>query len=134
MSKSFSNLYIKFTAGVSFSFVSFLFDSLQREALIALLVLIVFDFFSALLVSYKLGEAIHSSKVFRTALKTTVYFVLISAGFLVEKAIPIGMIDDIIIGFLAVTELISIMENAAKAGYSTPKGLLNTLRDYNKKK
>lgn len=124
----------KFIAGTGLSILSFCFDSLQREALIALLILIIIDFFSALLVSYKTGETIQSSKVFRTALKTTVYFVLISAGFLAEKAIPMGMIDDIIIGFLAVTELISIMENASRAGYVIPRGLLNSLKNFNKKK
>ena len=124
----------KFVAGTGLSLVSFLFDSLQREALLALLTLITIDFFSALLVSYKTGETIQSSKIFRTALKTTVYFVLISAGFLAEKAIPVGMIDDIIIGFLVVTELISIMENASKAGYMIPRGLLNSLKDFNNKK
>ena len=92
------------------------------------------DFFSAILAAYKKGKPIRSSKVFNTAMKIAVYFSLVSAGFIAEKAIPIGIIDDILIGFLVVTELISILENAGQAGYAIPTGLLNTLKDFKSKR
>jgi len=125
---------IKLLTGVGLSVVTFLFDALQRDALLALLILIIMDFFTALLAAYKTGESVQSAKIFRTALKITVYFGLVSSGFVAEKAIPIGIIDEILLGFLVVTELISILENVSKAGYATPTGLLNTLKDYKNKK
>ncbi len=124
----------KVIAGGFLSLISFFFDSLQRDALVALLILIIMDFFSALLAAYNSNEPIRSSKVFRTALKIVVYFSLVSAGFFTEKAVPLGVIDEILIGFLCVTELISMLENVGKAGYAIPTGLLNTLKDYKSKR
>lgn len=112
----------------------YFFDTLQKEALLALLILILFDFFSAILAAYRTDQPIRSSRIFHTALKIVVYFSLVSAGFIAEKAIPIGVVDEIIIGFLVVTELISILENAGRAGYAIPTGLLNTLKDFKSKR
>lgn len=134
MQKIFTAWQSKLAAGGFLSFFSFFFDALQRDALVALLALIIIDFFSALLAAYNSNESIKSAKIFRTALKIVVYFSLVSAGFLAEHTVAIGIIDELILGFLAVTELISILENAGKAGYAVPKGLLNTLKDYKNKK
>ena len=129
-----ANWHGKFILGLMFSIMNFFFDSLNHDALIALLVLIVFDFFSAILVSYKLKKPIQSAKIFRTALKTAVYFLVISAGFVAQKAVPLDMIDDIILGFLVLTELISILENCAKSGYAVPIGLLKFLKNFKNRK
>lgn len=124
----------KAISGAVLAIFSFFFDTLQQEALTALLVLLIFDFFSALLAAYKTNEAIRSSKIFNTALKIVVYFSFVSVGFIAEKAVAIGFIDEVILGFLAVTELISILENISRAGYATPTGLLNTLKDFKSKR
>ena len=124
----------KSIAGGALAILSFFFDALQREALLALLVLIVMDFFSAILAAYKTNEPIRSSRVFHTALKIMVYFSIVSSGYIAERALPIGVIDELLIGFLVATELISILENVSKAGYATPSGLLNTLKDFKSKR
>lgn len=132
--KIFAAWQTKAITGTFLGLASFFFDALQRDALLALLALIIMDFFSAILAAYKSNEPIRSSRVFHTALKIVVYFSIVSAGYIAEKAIPIGLIDEILIGFLVVTELISILENTSKAGYSTPSGLLNTLKDFKSKR
>lgn len=124
----------KSIAGAALAFIGFFFDRLQGEALIALLCLVLMDFFSALLAAYKTDEPVRSSRIFQTALKIVVYFSLVSAGFMAEKAVAIGVIDEVIMGFLVVTELISILENVGRAGYAVPTGLLNTLKDYKSKR
>lgn len=134
MQKIFFAWQTKIVSGIGLTILSFMFDALQRDALLALLILIIIDFFSALLAAYNTDEAIRSAKIFRTALKIVVYFLLVSAGFLAERAIPLGIIDEIILGFLVATELISVLENAARAGYAVPTGLLNTLKDFKMKK
>lgn len=134
VSKVFAAWHFKAVTAGFFVLASFFFDALQRDALLALLALIIFDFFSAVLAAYKTNEPIRSSKIFNTALKIVVYFSLVSAGFVAEHAIPIGLIDEVLLGFLCVTELISILENVSKAGYATPTGLLNTLKDYKSKR
>lgn len=125
---------LKLLTGISISIVAFFFDALQRDALIALLILIIIDFFSAVVVAYRNHEDITSARVFRTALKIVVYFSMVSAGFLAEKAVPLSILDDIILGFLVLTELVSILENFGKAGYAIPVKLLKRIREYKNEK
>ncbi len=74
---------------------------------------------------------IKSAKILRTALKTVVYFMMVSAAYLTETA-GLGFLplDETIIGFLAATELISLIENTANMGFAIPKKLLNKLKEY----
>lgn len=128
----FENTYLKAVAGLGLSLVSFLFDPATFTALVALLVLIIADFATSLVAIRKTGKSkrgqpFASYSVFGSAVKTVVYFTMVAAGFLTEKAVPIPFIDDTIIGFLALTELISILENAGHAGYAVPKKLLEKL-------
>jgi toxin secretion/phage lysis holin len=131
--KAFEGWTTKLAAGVVFSVGSFFFDSLHTDALYALFALIIFDFLAALLAAYRGRVPIESRKVFKTALKIAVYFGVVSAAYITETAVPISLIDEVILGFLVVTELISILENAAKAGFAVPTGLLRVLTDYKNK-
>jgi len=130
MLKVFDN--VSFKAVVTFFFVllHFLFDQLHTRAIIALLVLIIGDFIFGIWGSYKSGEEIKSYRVRDTVVKIIVYFSMISFSYMVETAglffIPV---DETVITFLAVTELISIFENISRMGYIVPKRLLNKLRD-----
>lgn len=113
----------------------FFFDPALKEALIALALLIAIDFVTGVATAKKTGEQIKSAKIFRTALKYAVYFTLIAAGRLTVLAgLPFIPADAIILTFLAVTELVSIIENAGRSGYAVPQRLLNQLREYRDKK
>lgn len=128
--KAYEFVWWKLGASAGLFTFSFFFDSLKNDAMFALFALILMDFVTSVYSSWKRKHAITSFGVFKTAIKIALYYTLISAGFLTEKAVPIGFIDDTIIGFLAVTELISILENAANMGYAVPKALLNRLHKY----
>jgi len=104
-----------------------------REALISLFLLVIFDFITGMYASYKTGKHIKSAGIYRTAVKITFYFVLVSAAFHAENTVPIGFIDDSVIAFLAVTELISVLENTAKAGFAIPKKLMAKLQNFSNK-
>lgn len=114
--------------------LSFLYDPLRADAMIALLVLIFIDFVTAILACMKTCETIRSSRIAYSAVKTAVYFLLIAAGYVAEQAIPLNVIDETIIAFLAATELVSVLENTSKAGYAVPQSLLNWLKDFSSKK
>lgn len=136
ITKIVSSLEIKIIIGVFVYLLGFLFDGLLYETMFALLLLIIFDFITGVYANKKRGKIISSRKIFRSALKTTIYFVLISAGHLTEKAMGevLPLIDETTIGFLAVTELISIIENVGDMGYAVPKKLLNRLKEFRDKK
>lgn len=124
---------IKLFAGAFVVAMSFLFDSAMKDAMIAVFVLCLLDFATAIAAVRRTpGALISSSGVWRTAAKIGIYFLLISSGRLSEIAtnFVIPILDETIVGFLAMTELISILENAGKMGYAVPKTLLKKLSDY----
>lgn len=130
MNKIIENFELKSVSALGLSFASFFFDSLHTQALIAVLILVVFDFVTAIHATFKTQEKIESAKIFRTAVKIATYFLLISSGYIAEKTVPLSFLDESVIAFLAMTELISIMENTAKAGYAIPIKLLEKLKSY----
>lgn len=130
----FKFLWLKIAGTVGLITFDFFFDVNTEPMLLGLLILIIMDFFSAIYASHKNGHQIESRKVAKTAGKTAIYFTLISAGFISEQAIPMELIDNTIITFLTITELVSIFENAAKAGIAIPKGLYKKLKDMIKRK
>lgn len=93
--------------------------------------LIIFDFVTGLYAAKVSGEEIRSRKVFRSALKVVFYFMIISGGHLTERAIGLDIfLDETAMGFLAATELISIIENIGKIGFAVPKKILNKLEKF----
>lgn len=136
LSKILHGMEIKLIFGFSISALSFLFDNVYYDTMIAILILIVFDFITSIAAQKKHGHPIISSKIFRSAKKVAVYFLLISAGFLAERGTQnlVPIIDETIMGFLAITELISILENIGKLGYAVPQKLLNQLIKYKNNK
>lgn len=121
---------LKLYAMYVFMVFEFFFDVVQKEALVALFVLIVMDFGTAMYATIKSKRKIKSSKILRTALKISFYFLMISASFLAEKAIPLNFLDDAVIAFLAATELLSILENVSKAGYAIPNKVYKKLQEF----
>jgi len=113
-------------------FLGFLFNLDTWQILVSLMVLVFFDFISALFVAKILGEQIESRKSIKSAFKIMIYGIIISSSHLVDKCI--GIVDWVMsleyvsISFLAMTEFISILESFAKAGYVAPKKILNSFR------
>ena len=124
-----SNWVVKCIGAVSYSLYAFFFDPVHVAGHFAVFSLIIFDFITGIAAAKKTGEEIKSSKVIRSAIKLVVYFLLIAGARITETAVPIlgGVIDETVIAFLALTELISLMENVGKMGYAIPKQLLNKL-------
>ena len=131
VSKIIGDFWVKFTGSLAFVSLSFFFDSLHIQALVALFFLIIVDFVFGIVASYKTGVEIKSAKVLRTGLKMVVYFTMVSAAFLAETAgIDFLPLDETVIAFLAATELVSIIENTANMGFAVPKKLLNKLKEF----
>lgn len=94
--------------------------------------LIVIDFITALIREKKLKRKIESRKAIKTAIKLAFYGLLVSAGYITESVISMNVINlpiaEIVNGFLAITELISILENAEQMGIPVPTNLLSALK------
>ena len=122
---------LKLVLGSLYLVYSFAFDVNHTKALGAVLILVMFDFITGISAAKLSGEEIKSAKVLRSAVKTFVYLLLISGSHMFEIATQyILFADDMILAFLAVTELISLIENAGKMGFAVPNKLLNKLKEY----
>jgi phage-related holin len=117
--------WFKLAVGVSLFILGYFFDALNTSAIVAVYFLIGMDSITGLLAAYRTETPIQSHKLLRTAIKIAVYSLLVSAGFLSEHAIPFRGIDETIIAALAITELFSILENTARAGYTVAAKLLD---------
>lgn len=122
---------VKCSASFLYVVYSFMFDNLHTSSLFAIFMLIIIDFITGISAAKVSGEVISSAKVFRSAIKTVIYFMFISASHLMEMTTPLlSFADELVISFLAVTELISVMENVGKMGFVVPKNLLNKLHEF----
>lgn len=108
--------------------IAFFFGVENQSMLSGLVLLLVFDLVTGLMAAYLTKTPIESRRLLKSASKLAVYGILCSSAFLVESILRgTTLIDEGMIAFLAVTELISIMENAGKMGFSVPQKLLNQL-------
>jgi len=97
----------------------------------ALIFLIIIDFVTGMWSARMTGEHITSRRAVRSAYKLVMYGLLVAGAHLTEVIVPgTTYLEDIVTSFLAVTELISILENAGRMGYAIPKKLLKKLQDF----
>lgn len=122
---------LKFFSSFLLPTFSFLFGMGNQNIVYGLLALIVFDFITGVCAAKHIGHPIQSRNAVKSAYKVAVYGLLISAGHITEVILP-GMtyIEQAVTSFLAVTELISIIENAGKLGFAVPQRLLNQLQKW----
>lgn len=107
---------------------TYLFGLENANMVAAVMVLVVFDFITAIMAKFKIGEPIESRKALKSATKTVVYGIFLSSAHLAGTILPAGgFLDSVAASFLAITELISIIENIGKMGYVMPQKLLNRL-------
>jgi len=125
-----SDVALKCVGAVIGILVQFHFGDISRPLLVGLFMLIIFDFITGVSAAHHTGEPIKSSKIFRTAWKFVLYFMVVSAGYFTELVIGTDLfIAKTIMIFLALTELISIMENIDKEGYPMPQHLYKKIKE-----
>lgn len=112
----------------------FLVGDVHSQALIAILMLMSIDTAFGLAASWQEKQAITSRRFSRVVQKGIVYFMAISAGYFADLTIGYHFIQATMIGFIGVTEFISVIENMGRLGYQTPKKLLNQLKDFQSQK
>ena len=114
--------------------MTFLFGDFHTQAIVAILMLMIFDTILGVMAVYSENQALTSRKFSRIVQNGAVYFMAISAGYFADLTIGWQVIQATMIGFIGVTEFISILENMGRLGYQTPKKLLNQLKDFKSEK
>lgn len=125
-----SNVVAKCAATGSLIVTEFFVDGVLVKAMVAVFFLVLFDWITGIFAAKASGLPIKSSKIIRTPIKIVIYFMLISGARIAEYSLPasIHFLDETVIAFLALTELISVIENTGTMGYAIPKKLLKVLK------
>lgn len=111
----------KFVLGIGLGLASFFFDGSLVHQMNAILGMVALHFVVGLIRARKEKKAFDEAKVFATVVKLAVYGICVSAGFLAEKIIGLEMaLDNSIMGFIAIAELIAILKSAASIGFPVP--------------
>lgn len=132
---AFSVTNLKSLLVVAMIVYEFMFDVSQGKTMLALLILILLDFITGISAAKIRGEPIRSSKIKHSALKIFAYYAVISGAHLAESSLNhyIAVLDEAVVAFFMVTELVSLMENIGRMGYRVPSKLLNQLKDVGEK-
>lgn len=113
---------------------AFFFGDVHTQGIIAVGMLMIFDTLLGVMATYHEGKPITSRKFSRVVQKGAVYMISISAAYFADQTIQMFFMQAVMIGFVGVTEFISILENMGRLGYKTPKKLLNQLHDFQSRK
>lgn len=119
---------VKVVSAASVSLM-FLFGEVYTQAIVAVGMLVLIDTVLGVAATYFEGKPITSRRFGRILVKGTVYFSAISAAYFADLTIPFDFIQASMLGFVGITEFISILENVGRLGYQTPKKLLNQLNN-----
>lgn len=126
--------FLKCLSVILFIIAKISFGDVDGAILLGVGMLTIMDFVTAIMREYKLQREIESRKVIKTAVKLFVYGLMISASYITEVVIGIKAfnvpITEIMATFIAVTELVSILENVGDMGHVVPKKLLGKLKDF----
>lgn len=118
------------TSGLLIIF-NFLFGDLYNDALIAIVMLVILDTITGVWASKYEGHTLTSQRFFSGWVKKVFIFcIAISSAYYLDTTIPGSYAQYTVIGFIAVNEFMSIVENLGRLGYKTPQRLLNQLKDF----
>lgn len=91
-----------------------------------LLILMVFDYISGVIAGYKANK-LNSKRAFKGICKKIIILIIISCSTLLSYILGNSSLRDIVAIFYVATEILSILENAAKVGVPIPQKLKEAL-------
>jgi toxin secretion/phage lysis holin len=109
--------------------VAFFFGDIYLEAVLAIVLLLIFDTITGIYAAWKEETPIRSRRFIRAIEKSAVFFIAISAAHFTDITLPWNFVQLAVISFVGVNELISIFENIRRIGYRTPTTLIDKLKD-----
>jgi len=105
----------------------FSYGTIGFKIVVAVILLIIIDTITGVIGAYKQNEQISSKRFFDSIVKLLLFPMIIAAASVTETAIgtQILVLPQIVAGYLAVHEFLSIIENFGRIGYKIPQRILN---------
>jgi len=122
-----SGFWAKCLGAIGILLVQFSFGSIGFSIVAAVILLIIIDTITGLIGAYKQKQPITSKRFFDSVVKLLLFPMIIAAASITQTAIgtTILFIPQIVAGYLAMHEFLSIVENFGKIGYKIPQKILN---------
>lgn len=119
--------FVKCLGGLGLFLLHISFDKVGITAVFAVILLIILDTLTGLFGAKISDEKITSKKFFNSIIKLIFFPMMVAAGSITEHALGFSFmgLPQIIIGYLAVHEFMSIVENFGKMGFHIPQKILN---------
>ena len=107
--------------------LQFSFGTIGFKIVFAVVLLIIIDTLTGLVGAYKQKQVISSKRFFDSVIKLIFFPMIIAAASIAQTAIGTTMLflPQIVAGYLAMHEFLSIIENFGKIGYKIPQKILN---------
>ena len=122
------NLWLQCMSLLGLLALHFTLNDIEVYVMAALVILVVLDAVFSVVRAKKVKEKISSTRMFDSLIKLTVYGTLILGASLTEIVLGFNaFLNEAVMGFIAVREMISIVESAASMGYQLPQRVLNIL-------
>lgn len=124
---------LKLIFGLLMGAISVLINQNMYQVYLAVFLLVVLDSISGLAVVWVVpGARLESKKLTKTVIKFMMYGIAFVATNQAEIATNnvLPFIDETVLGYIAITELISVLENLERLGMKVPRQLLNKLSAY----
>lgn len=105
----------------------FSYGTIGFKIVVAVILLIIIDTITGVIGAYKQNEPISSKKFFDSIIKLIFFPMIIAAASITQTALgtEILFLPQIVAGYLAMHEFLSIVENFGKIGYKIPQKVLN---------
>lgn len=129
-----NHVTVKATAAAIVSLFAYFFDVGLYPAMLALFTLSILDLLTAFMARGENPTEPFSRPIRKTAHKIAGYFVSISSVFILAKTVSIDIgidltvLDNMLVWFFVVHEVVSIIENLNKAGIPIPVPFLDKLK------
>lgn len=107
--------------------LQFSFGTIGFQIILAVILLIIIDTITGIVGAYKQKDPISSKRFFDSVIKLIFFPMIIAAASIAQTAIgtTILFLPQIVAGYLAMHEFLSIIENFGKIGYKIPQKILN---------
>jgi len=122
-----SGFLAKCAGALSMLILQFSFGTIGFQIVSAVIMLIIIDTITGMIAAYKQKEVISSKRFFDSIIKLILFPMIIAAGSIAQTAMSttILALPQLIAGYLAMHEFLSIVENFGRIGYKIPQKVLN---------
>ena len=122
-----SGFFAKCLGAVGILLLQFSFGTIGFKIITAVILLIIIDTITGIVGAFKQKEEISSKRFFDSVIKLVFFPMIIAAASIAQTAIGTDMlaIPQLVAGYLAVHEFLSVIENFGKIGYIIPQKILN---------